>query len=341
MRQREEQPTVEERELGRYDDVACLHCARRRFDGVLGSAPQAGCPALLEDVAAVAGDVGRQRLQVLERMELRLALDADRRGNGEGEVRFGRECRVDARRDRRLQLLPQVGDALRRLRVDEIARGLPVALDVQAPDLLLRQPDGGLVRLCVEPCRFQPVSRQDPPVDEPVPDGELGGREPGRACPIRPISTTATVLPACFRSAPVVTPTIPPPTTAASTRQRSSSRGKSVSPDVVCHSEGATFERTVSAFPGAQVGKRLTGRPTFGKTQKVSRALLLVDLLKDFEHEDGDRLLDSFRQRHAGLTRALADARRAGLPIVYANDSAGVWDSDAPALVRRALEGKG
>jgi hypothetical protein len=40
------------------------------------------------------------------------------------------------------------------------------------------------------------------------------------------------------------------------------------------------------------------------------RALLLVDVIKDFEHEDGDRLLSSFRDRHGGLTRALYDARR-------------------------------
>jgi hypothetical protein len=28
------------------------------------------------------------------------------------------------------------------------------------------------------------------------------------------------------------------------------------------------------------------------------RALLVVDVIKDFEHEDGDRLLASFRKRH-------------------------------------------
>jgi nicotinamidase-related amidase len=73
----------------------------------------------------------------------------------------------------------------------------------------------------------------------------------------------------------------------------------------------------------------------------VGRALLLVDVIKDFEHEDGDRLLASFRKRHAGLVAALEEARAAGVPVVYANDSAGTWDSDAPALVRRALAGRG
>jgi nicotinamidase-related amidase len=29
------------------------------------------------------------------------------------------------------------------------------------------------------------------------------------------------------------------------------------------------------------------------------------------------------------------------MPVVYANDDAGAWDSSAPALVRRAIEGNG
>jgi nicotinamidase-related amidase len=73
----------------------------------------------------------------------------------------------------------------------------------------------------------------------------------------------------------------------------------------------------------------------------MARALLLVDVIKDFEHEDGDRLLASYRERHRGLVRALKGARRDGLAVVYANDDAGTWDSDGPALVRRALAGAG
>lgn len=68
------------------------------------------------------------------------------------------------------------------------------------------------------------------------------------------------------------------------------------------------------------------------------RALLLVDVIKDFRHEDGDRLLASFRGRQPGLLRTLGDARANGTPVVYANDTAGTWDSDAPELVRRAVD---
>jgi nicotinamidase-related amidase len=72
----------------------------------------------------------------------------------------------------------------------------------------------------------------------------------------------------------------------------------------------------------------------------MNDALLLVDVISTFEHEDGDRLLASFRERLPGFRRALDDARGRGLPVVYANDAHGRW-SDAPALVRDALDAKG
>jgi nicotinamidase-related amidase len=73
----------------------------------------------------------------------------------------------------------------------------------------------------------------------------------------------------------------------------------------------------------------------------VRDALLLVDVVNDFEHDDGERLLESFRKRHAGFVRALGQARAEDAPVVYANDSFGDWRGDGPALVRRALEGRG
>ena len=69
--------------------------------------------------------------------------------------------------------------------------------------------------------------------------------------------------------------------------------------------------------------------------------LLAVDLFSDFSHEDGDRLLASLRERASGLVHAVEKARARSLPIVYANDTFGVWNGDANALVRRALDGPG
>lgn len=66
-------------------------------------------------------------------------------------------------------------------------------------------------------------------------------------------------------------------------------------------------------------------------------ALLLVDVVNHFDHDDGDVLLASFRDRHDRLT-AVVDAARASIPVVYANDDWGRWDGDAPGLVRSAVE---
>lgn len=70
-------------------------------------------------------------------------------------------------------------------------------------------------------------------------------------------------------------------------------------------------------------------------------AFVLVDVVQTFEHEDGERLLESFRARHGGFVAALERARADGLPVIYANDNFGVWDGDAPRLLRQALDGRG
>jgi nicotinamidase-related amidase len=70
-------------------------------------------------------------------------------------------------------------------------------------------------------------------------------------------------------------------------------------------------------------------------------ALLLVDVINDFRHEDGEKLLDSFRERLEGLRSAISNARDAGIPVVYANDNRGIWDGDRDRLVQEALRGPG
>ena len=69
--------------------------------------------------------------------------------------------------------------------------------------------------------------------------------------------------------------------------------------------------------------------------------LVVVDVLNDFEHEDGDRLLESLRSRQAGLVDAIEGARAAGVPVVYVNDHLGDWSADRQTLLDRARDGKG
>jgi nicotinamidase-related amidase len=73
----------------------------------------------------------------------------------------------------------------------------------------------------------------------------------------------------------------------------------------------------------------------------VTDAFVLVDVVQTFDHRDGEQLLESFRSRHDGFVRALERARGDGLPVIYANDNFGIWDGDAPRLLREALDGPG
>jgi len=70
-------------------------------------------------------------------------------------------------------------------------------------------------------------------------------------------------------------------------------------------------------------------------------AVVVVDVLNDFDHEDGERLLRSFRERAEHMADVLSAARRAAVPVVYVNDERHRFRSDAPALVREALAARG
>jgi nicotinamidase-related amidase len=70
-------------------------------------------------------------------------------------------------------------------------------------------------------------------------------------------------------------------------------------------------------------------------------ALLLIDVVNGFDHEDGEALLASFRERLGSMRSLLERARAAGITVIYVNDRGEEWDSDAPGLLRRALEGRG
>ena len=66
-------------------------------------------------------------------------------------------------------------------------------------------------------------------------------------------------------------------------------------------------------------------------------ALLLVDVINDLEFKGGERLLPvalTAADRLAALARR---ARRAGVPVIYANDNFGRWRSDFSTLLARVL----
>jgi nicotinamidase-related amidase len=73
----------------------------------------------------------------------------------------------------------------------------------------------------------------------------------------------------------------------------------------------------------------------------VNSALLVVDVITDFDHPDGDKLLASFERAHPALEAAVHGARDQAMPVVYANDNKGLWDGDVASLVERARDGVG
>jgi nicotinamidase-related amidase len=65
-------------------------------------------------------------------------------------------------------------------------------------------------------------------------------------------------------------------------------------------------------------------------------ALVLVDVLANFGHEDGDAMFAAFRDAHGHLREAIASARAAGIPVVYANDDFGTWSGDRARVLEEA-----
>jgi nicotinamidase-related amidase len=69
----------------------------------------------------------------------------------------------------------------------------------------------------------------------------------------------------------------------------------------------------------------------------MNDALLVIDVINTFEHEDGERLLQAFRARLPAMAEAIAEARKQGVPVFYVNDAGGSWDGDAPRHVQAAI----
>jgi nicotinamidase-related amidase len=71
---------------------------------------------------------------------------------------------------------------------------------------------------------------------------------------------------------------------------------------------------------------------------KAGAALLLIDVINDFEFEGGDVLLElamPTSRRIAELKRRATEAR---IPAIYVNDNFGKWQSDFKKIVAHCLE---
>jgi nicotinamidase-related amidase len=73
--------------------------------------------------------------------------------------------------------------------------------------------------------------------------------------------------------------------------------------------------------------------------QDMRTALVVVDVLADFRHEDGDRLAESFRRACGRLVEVFEYARRCAVAVIYANDPAGRWNESREEALERARMG--
>jgi len=68
-------------------------------------------------------------------------------------------------------------------------------------------------------------------------------------------------------------------------------------------------------------------------------ALVVVDMLNNYEHDDADQLTESVETIVDPLGDLVARAGRKGGEIIYVNDNYGDWNSSQEELAARAMEG--
>jgi len=67
-------------------------------------------------------------------------------------------------------------------------------------------------------------------------------------------------------------------------------------------------------------------------------ALLLIDVVNDFEFENGAALLELALPVGKQIASLKARAKQVGIPVIYANDNFGKWRSDLNQIVSHCLE---
>ncbi|WP_020474642.1 isochorismatase family cysteine hydrolase [Zavarzinella formosa] len=70
-------------------------------------------------------------------------------------------------------------------------------------------------------------------------------------------------------------------------------------------------------------------------------ALLLADVINDFDFPECEQLLRHARSAAERIAELKRLARRESVPVIYLNDNFGRWRSDFKATVNHALQGRG
>jgi len=73
---------------------------------------------------------------------------------------------------------------------------------------------------------------------------------------------------------------------------------------------------------------------------KSNVALLLIDVINDFEFESGDKLFKNALPMAKKLAVLREKAKKAGVPVVYVNDNFGKWQSNFHNILEHACHEK-
>ena len=69
-------------------------------------------------------------------------------------------------------------------------------------------------------------------------------------------------------------------------------------------------------------------------------ALVVIDMLNPYDHEDADRLCDSAASVIEPIQGLIARAEDDDVEVIYVNDNHSDWNSSQEALARHALDGR-
>jgi nicotinamidase-related amidase len=71
---------------------------------------------------------------------------------------------------------------------------------------------------------------------------------------------------------------------------------------------------------------------------KSDVVLILIDVISDFEFEDGEKLFKNALPMAKNLAALKKKAKKAKIPVIYVNDNFGKWQSDFKKLLAHSLD---
>jgi nicotinamidase-related amidase len=74
------------------------------------------------------------------------------------------------------------------------------------------------------------------------------------------------------------------------------------------------------------------------KRRSPKYALLILDMISEFDFPQGQQLVAPATRAARHIVDLKRQARRDRCPVIYVNDTAGVWESDQHAFVRRCSQ---